>query len=463
MLDLKEYIKESLLDDFDTMSKKQDKAFIQEVKNWVKSNVWKGSGRIKIDAKTGEVTLPSNTDIRITCPVMNGITFNSFEPCGIYMEKATESDIIAVCKNIDKKHEYYLELRYAELSNFPKELDGMSGAIEIDVLKNNIDFNDVKLNLCKLHIDARNVNVSGTKNINIIESGYVHDLSLSGVNMKDDLGIVDIPNGNITLRRITSKKTLFKGAKKIRNISIDNSSDVDLSKCSCEYLMLSGIDENYDYSFLPKKIDNLIIKSAEDYHSFDLNKIKSNVGKLIFNNAVVDLNMSPEERDVIYDVNKMKSFAKGEATEIPKSLIKYVAKHSKEIKDFDAMQNGKTYLTMCSDRFNKSSNGDLINMAYYVDFQKGEPHEVYDYENNLIDIRVDIDGWKSSWIYNDFSLKFEYHEGVKNLRHNYDAKPERLYKDKGKYFIKNYKIFEIPSSFKPFIEKVMGNDVYNRY
>ena len=200
------------------MSKKQDKAFIQEVKNWVKSNVWKGSGRIKIDAKTGEVTLPSNTDIRITCPVMNGITFNSFEPWTIYMEKATESDIIAVCKNIDKKHEYYLKLRYAELSKFPKELDGMSGAIEIDVLKNNIDFNDVKLNLCKLHID----------------------------------------------------------------------------------------------------------------------------------------------------------------------------------------------------------------------------------------------GWKSSWIYNEISQRFEYHDGWRNLRHNYDAIPERLYKDESTYFIKNYKIFEIPSSFKPFIEKVMG-------
>ena len=95
-------------------------------------------------------------------------------------------------------------------------------------------------------------------------------------------------------------------------------------------------------------------------------------------------------------------------------------------------------------------------MAYYDDFQKGESQEVYDYENNLISIRVDIDGWKSSWIYNDLSQKFEYHDGWKNLRHNYDAKPERLYKDKGKYFIKNYKIFEIPSSFKPFIEKVMG-------
>lgn len=456
MLDLKEYIKESLLDDFDTMSKKQDKAFIQEVKNWIKSNVWKGSGRIKIDAKTGEVTLPSNTDIRITCPVMNGITFNSFEPWSIYMEKATESDLIAVCKNIDKKHEYYLKLRYAELSNFPKELDGMSGAIEIDVLKNNIDFNDVKLNLCKLHIDAYNVNVSGTKNINIIESGYVHDLSLDGVNMKDDLGIVDIPTGNITLRRITSKKTLLKGAKNTRNISIDNSSDIDLSKCSCEYLWLGGIDENYNYSFLPKKLDYLVINSTEDYHSFDLNRIKSSIGKLTFNNAVVDLNMSPEERDVIYDVNKMKSFIKGEATEIPKSLIKYVAKHSKEVKDFDAMQNGKTYLTMCADKYDKSPDGILTNMAYYDDFQKRESQEVYDYENNLISIRVDIDGWKSSWIYNDLSQKFEYHDGWKNLRHNYDAKPERLYKDKGKYFIKNYKIFEIPSSFKPFIEKVMG-------
>lgn len=39
MLDLKDYIKESLLDDFGTISKKQDKEFIQEVKNWVKSNV----------------------------------------------------------------------------------------------------------------------------------------------------------------------------------------------------------------------------------------------------------------------------------------------------------------------------------------------------------------------------------------------------------------------------------------
>lgn len=447
MLDLKDYIKESLLDDFGTISKKQDKAFIQEVKNWIKSNVWKGSGRIKIDAKTGEVTLPSNTDIRITCPVMNNITFNSFEPWSIYMEKATESDIIAVCKNIDKKHEYSLKLRYAELSNFPKELDGMSGAIEIDVLKNNIDFNNVKLNLCKLHIDARNVNVSGTKNINVIESGYVHELSLDGVNMKDDLGIIDIPTGSIILRRITSKKTLLKDAKKTRNITIDNSSEINLSKCSCEYLMLSGIDENYDYSFLPKKLDNLIIKTTEDYSSFDLSRIKSTVGSLQINGSVVDLNVSPEERDALYDFGMIKA---SKVDVIPDSLVKYIAKNSKEVKDFEAMQNGKTYVTVCGSLWNKDKN-EFVNLSYYENITKTEQ---------------ETEGWVASWSKDTRDRFMRY---APNLSGGFkirpiEAEPKRYMKGKGQeYYISYYKIFEIPSNFISFIDKIMKDNFYNKY
>ena len=450
MLSLKEYVKESLLDSIDEIAKKQDKAFIQEVKNWVKTNVSKQSGRIKIDSKTGEVTLP-DTGISIKCPVLNGITFSAFEPDRIWMTYSKEEDVAAVCKNIDKKHEYTLRLQYTEINQLPKELDGMSGELMIDIFRQDIDFGNINLNLSRLHLDGANVKLPGTKNVNIISKDSDYSC-IEGVTLSDDFGTIDAPKSSFRLRKVKSKKPLLVGLKNIKELEINGCEcpGLDLRKANCEYLRLEGIDESFDFDCLPKQLKSLVIKTSEDYNSFDLSKIKTKVDYLSINGSTVDLNVSSEERDALYDMGML---IRDEFDEIPQRLIDYIAKHSKQVEDFDAMENGKSYITLCKS-FYADHSKRYEDISYFKDFQKVEK----DRSAMGRGIEIETKGWVASWGKDVRKKWVKYknggHQGYGNRPT--EAEPERFYKNKQSgYYIDYYKIFEIPESFKPFIEKIM--------
>jgi hypothetical protein len=448
MLSLKEYVKESLLDSPNKIIKKQDKAFIQEVKNWVKTNVSKGSGRIKVDPKTGEITLPSNTYVNIKCPVVKGATFAAFEPNNIWLTGATETDIASICKNIDKKHEYSLRSQYMEASRLPEELDGMSGELMIEKIRHKLDFNNINLTLSKFYIEC-NGKVSGTKNINLI-SKHNNYFYINDAIMEDDLGVIDAPKGEFVLRRVRGKKSLLSGLKNIMSLTLDKCSEFDLSKCNCEYLRLEGIDDSFNYDLLPKKLESLVIETSEDYSSFDLSKIKSKVEFLKINGAQVDLNVSPEEREALYDFGGMQS---GKVNEVPSNLINYIAKNAKQVKDFDAMENGRDYITL-SRRLHKKGSKEFEDMSYFENFQKVEK----DRSAMGRGIEIETEGWVSSWS-KDANHKWQKYKagGYQGFGNRpTEAEPKRFYKNKGDvYYIDYYMIFEIPSSFKPFIERIM--------
>ena len=450
MLSLNEYIKESLLDDEDNVIKRADKSIIQEIKNWVKTNVSKLSGRIKINSKTGEVTLP-DTAINIKCPILNGITFAAFEPTAVWMSYANEEDVAAVCKNIDKKHEYELRLQYTKLSQLPKELDGMSGELMIDVFKQDIDFGNINLNLSKLNLEGDNVKLSGTKNVNIISKDSNYS-TIDGVTLSDDFGTIDAPKSSLTLRDVKSKKSLLSGLKNIKTLGIDRCEcpGLDLNKANCEYLRLDDIDESFNFDCLPKKMTGLTLLTSEEYDEFDLNKIKTKIDYLNINGSTVDLNVSPEERDILYDMGQL---INDKFDEIPQRLIDYIAKHSKQVEDFDAMKNGKSYITFCRP-FHDHHSKRYENMSYFEDFQKVEK----DRSAMGRGIEIKTEGWVASWG-KDVRKKW-----VKYSKYGYqgfgnrpiEAELERFYKNKGdSYYIDYYKIFEIPESLKPFIKKIM--------
>lgn len=448
MKKLKQYLKESLLDNEKDLINRVDKAFIQEVKNWVKTNVSKDKGRIKVDPKTGEITLPSNTYVNIKCPVVRGATFAAFEPNNIWLTDATETDIASICKNIDKKHEYSLRSQYMKASRLPEELDGMSGELIIDKIRHNLDFNNISLTLSKFYIEC-NGKVSGTKNVNLI-SKFNNYFNIDDAKMEDDLGVIDAPKGEFTLRRVRGKKSLLGGLKNIKSLTLDKCSEFDLSKCNCEYLRLEGIDDSFNYNLLPKQLKSLIIETSEDYSSFDLSKIKSKVEFLKINGSQVDLNVSPEEREVLYDFGSMQS---NKVKEVPNSLINYIAKNAKQVNDFDAMENGRDYITL-SRRLHEKGSKKFEDMSYFENFQKVEK----DRSAMGRGIEIETKGWVSSWN-KDADHKWQKYKvgGYQGYGNRpTEAEPKRFYKNKGDvYYIDYYMIFEIPKSFKPFIEKIM--------
>ena len=445
---LRESIKESIMDGMNGIAKAQDKATIQGIKNWVKSNVSKDKGRIKIDSKTGEITLPDASYINIKCPVVEGASFASFDPYSVWLTNPTESDLATICGNIDRKNEYSLRLQYIELTSFPKELDGMSGELVIDTFRKDIDFNDVNLNLQKLNLDGANVTVSGTKNINLISKRDYNFFHMENVTLKDDFGTIDVPGTDITLKNVHGKKTVFKNLKHAESLTIINCSEFDLSKCDCKYLTLEGVDESFDYGLLPKQIEYLRIETSEDYDSFDLDKIKSKVNGLQINGAAVDLKVSKEERDALHDFHCMDL---DKVDEVPQRLIDYIAKNSKKVKDFDAMENGKSYLTISRSWHKEDKKYE--DMSYFRNLQKVE----YDRSDLNRGIEVKSEGWTASWG-KDSSNKWTKY--APELSRGYgnrptEAEPERFYNRDGGYFIDYYMIFEIPANFKPFIEKIM--------
>ena len=449
MKNLREYIEESLLDKMSDLAKAQDKAIIQEIKNWVKTNVRKGSGRIKIDSKTGVVTLPSNTSVNIQCPIASNVSFEEFEPESMWISSATEEDIATICKNIDKKHAYTLRLQYLEAQTLPKELDGMCGGLTIGIIRHDLDFNDLNLHLSNFGIEGSNIKVTGTKNVNIISKNYDY-LTISGVSMMDDLGVIDGPKSDLSLNKVRGKKTMLRNLKNINKLTLKDCSEFDLSKCNCNYLYLWGIDDSFNYDFLPKTLNTLNIKTTEAYDSFDLSKIKSKVEKLIINDAQVDLNVSSDERNILYDFGSMTA---NKVDEIPNSLIEYIKKNAKSVKDFDGMANGKDYIILSRSIWGKDGK-KLEVMSYFKNFQKVE----VDRTSLNRGIEIETEGWVSSWSKDTIGRWTKYFDGGhQGLGHRpMEAEPERFYKNKNNvYYIDYYMIFEIPEGFKPFIEKIM--------
>jgi hypothetical protein len=215
-------------------------------------------------------------------------------------------------------------------------------------------------------------------------------------------------------------------------------------------LRLEGIDDSFNYDLLPKKLESLVIETSEDYSSFDLSKIKSKVEFLKINGAQVDLNVSPEEREALYDFGSMQS---GKVNEVPSNLINYIAKNAKQVKDFDAMENGRDYITL-SRRLHKKGSKEFEDMSYFENFQKVEK----DRSAMGRGIEIETEGWVSSWSKDTDHKWQKYKAGGyqgRGIRPT-EAEPKRFYKNKGDvYYIDYYMIFEIPSSFKPFIERIM--------
>ena len=448
-----ESINESLLDSFDKLNKASLKEIQTELKTYVKTKIFKSSGRIKLDAKTGKITLPSNGYIEIQCPIHNAASFEPFEPGAIVLKGATEDDLIKVCQNIDKNHSYELRLYNSPIKKFPTIFDGISlDKLRIEELRSNLDFNNIKLKLNGLYIESfrgTKKKITGTENISVVGD---EGLKLHKVEMTSNFGDIDISSnrswgGIIRVEDTKAPETLFKKLKNAIDIEIRNSSNIDLSSCKCNRLDLQDIDSTYDCSLLPKQVtDYISIYSSDEYENFDFSNLKSKIEKLIFNGVKIDLNMSKEERGVALDFGLITSGK--EISQIPESVINYMEKNTKEIKDFDGMSDGKSYVILSAALFGNRDSFDVI--SYFENFKKVKNPEHYSR-------KYSCEGWVISYEkdnrYDPISHKKV--QWSKCRRNQPDeAEAERFYKDKGEdqpYYITKYRIFEIPSNIQQFV------------
>lgn len=315
MKELKQFIKESLLDDVDTASKGIDKAIIKRIEDWAKSNIiiWKelkDKSGVRVDPETGEILLPKSSKIFIKCPVIAGATFSTDnKPGELHLSKPTESDLIAICGKIDRKHEYNLILIDMMFDKFPSELDKMSGELTIstpnDSVKN-IDFNNINLNLRWLDMIfpsfGPGINVSGIRNVNIVPKKKIREkMRIQNAILKDNFGTINISSAGMKsdakfdLVNVHGAPDALKNLKYAECLRLKDCSEFDLSKCDCDNLELWGVNDSFNYDFLPKKLKYLHIKTVG--YSGDLdsklndikNKIKSTVDELIVDGIKVKI------------------------------------------------------------------------------------------------------------------------------------------------------------------------------
>lgn len=283
MISLKDYINESVFDDEEAILSKVDKSIVDDIKVWARDNISKQRGKVKVNSKTGEITLLGGTYypyFTIQCPIPVGATFSEFKPGSLILENPTKEEISLVCSKIDKKHDYTLQIYSERGIDIPSELDGMLGELRME-FKGDLNFFNYKFDLTSLKLRGDNSTVKGTKSINI--KGNI--VSIIDTELKDDLGNIEVDT--IFLKNVIAKNTLLKGLKRAETIHIDNSSDIDLRNCVCDTLELHNIDVTYDLSFLPKKVNSLIIKS-DKFEDFDFSNIKSNVKQIYLNGLKID-------------------------------------------------------------------------------------------------------------------------------------------------------------------------------
>ena len=120
MIDLSQYILEGIFDEpTDTEFRKQ---IIDEIKVWSK-NIYKRNGRIKVDSKTGKITLPE-TWMEIQCPIPQGASFDIIKNATINLINATDEDLLKFSNcQIDNTSE--IIIKRGTVSYVPKYMENV--------------------------------------------------------------------------------------------------------------------------------------------------------------------------------------------------------------------------------------------------------------------------------------------------------------------------------------------------
>jgi hypothetical protein len=322
MINLSEFIEESLLDKEDVLAKKLVGDSINHIRMWAKT-VRKTQGRIKVNSKTGEVTLPDSC-VSIYGEENNlpsGISFADFKPDSLELWWMTGEDIMKILPHVKLG-----DVRIhgpKDFTVFDKSLDVYSLDMVIsDDLKFNEKVSVGEFKIEKLGSAQKNITISGLKNVCIDEGTGIR---LHNINCKDSFSEIKTIS-DLYCYNVKGPLDLFKKAKNINEIKITECSDFNFSGCVCNEFEITGIDSRYDFKNLPKKFNILKINSDYDINEFDLSFIKDDNVKVYFNGGEIMIGDS-ESSYIIAQFQKMQK-QNSHIDSLPDNIINYFQKNS---------------------------------------------------------------------------------------------------------------------------------------
>lgn len=395
MIDLSDYIYESILDDVSTLSKENLKAMISPIKEWTKT-VKKTGGRIKVDSKTGKVTLPDN---HITISNMNyefpqGISFADFKPTNLTLWWQTGEDIMKILAHTKSGDVKIYDPK--DLTVFDVPLDVYSLRMDLsDDLKFTDKVSIGGIDIQKLGSAKKNISISGLKNICV--EGKT-GISLRSVNCVDPFGEIKTIN-ELYCNNVNGPSDLFKNLKYAKDITVTNCSVFDFSRCECDKFRISGIDGSYDFKKLPKKFEALYIASEKDLNEFDLSFINDENIKVYFNSDRITLGDS-EANDIINEFNKLKQRGSHIET-LSDKFINYFKQNSTPAKynvdKYERIETNEKGICIFIDGGGEG-NGEYSRIMY---FDNGKCKEVFKYKVDDYGPGAKPKAWSAAIMYND--------------------------------------------------------------
>lgn len=344
MINLDEYILESIFDEISTAQ--FTKQIIDEIKAWTK-NIYKRNGRIKVDSKTGKITLPE-TWLEIPCPIPSAASFDIIKNATINFINATDEDLLKFSNcQIDNTSE--IIIKRGTVSYLPKYMENV-GEVSIFV-DGDLDISEIN-NIGNLKIGVGG-NLTGCQylksvnTLNIIGYGKKH--------IKDNFN--NLINANeIELCEIQSDAKLFKNLKNLSSITFDKCSPVDISNIKhIQKLIIKECDE-FIPTYWPRNINYVDLNNWDESFSItdlDLHNFP-NISKMRYNGS--DFNI-----DILKDKDALTALAalqyatgrnsvshaerKPRSTVIPQEIIDYFIKNANQVK-YDNINSNKKYFVM---------------------------------------------------------------------------------------------------------------------
>ena len=344
MIDLSQYILEGIFDE--PSDAEFHKQIIDEIKAWAKT-IYKRNGRIKVDSKTGKITLPE-TWLEIQCPIPSASSFDIIKNATINLINATDEDLLKFgnCQ-IDNTSE--IIIKRGTVSYLPKYMENV-GEVSVSV-DGDLDISEIN-NIVNLRIEVSG-NLTGCQYLQ-----SVNTLNIKGCgkkHIKDNFN--NLINANeIKLYAIQSDAKLFKNLKNLSSITFDKCSPVDISNIKhIQKLIIKECDE-FIPAYWPRNINWVDLDNWDESFSIadlDLHNFP-NISKMRYNGS--DFNI-----DILKDKDALTALAalqyatgknstnyarrKPRSTVIPQEIIDYFIKNTNQVK-YDNIDSSKEYFVM---------------------------------------------------------------------------------------------------------------------
>lgn len=344
MVDLSEYILEGIFDEISNTE--LTKQIVDGIKAWAK-NIYKRGGRIKVDSKTGKITLPE-TWLEIQCPIPAAASFDIIKNTSIKLIDATDKDLLKF-SNCRLDNTSKITIEGGTVSYLPKYMENVG---EVGAFVNgDLDISEIN-NIGNLRISVRG-NLTGCQHLKSVDT-----LSITGYDkkhIKDNFNNLTYSN-KIRLCHVQNDAELFKNLKNLSSITFNKCSPVDIS--NIKHIQELKIEECEVFipAYWPRNIDYVDLNNWDE--SFNITDLDlqnfPNISKMKYNGTKFNIDIL-KDKDALTALAALQYAAgknsvshagrKSRGTAIPQEIIDYFIKNCKQVK-YDNIDVGKEYFVM---------------------------------------------------------------------------------------------------------------------